>query len=424
MGALTSKPFKWTLLGCLAIGLGEGLARALTDDPRPALVAHIPKTENWLVQNGQQVQTTYQGEFELHGFAPYPPGTRPRVVWLGGSSIRGGTLPDLEAPSVIERANRSENLNLAAPGLDSRHFLQMLPEVLSLRPQVIVVYTGHNDRGNAVFGKMASGPGGGVLLRLVVLFSRSRLFQLAQQGLLSLDGLVPTSGNSHSDWSLSAQDVEVIRGQFESNLRELVRRTRAAGVEVVLVTPVSNPLAHPFAYECPEAIRELGLPTHHESHGAFDLRGVDPAALQAQRSLQPNCRELLMFQARFDITSGNPNAALEQLEALRDGNPRPVSVDRKTLETIRAIARTEGAHLADAAKAFRQVGGGVEPPGWFWDPNHMLKDGHIALAAVVAPVLEKAAGIPTSELEMPPLPELTLDGRKEGLGPQPEPDPL
>ena len=178
MGALASKPLRWILISCLALGLGEGLARALSDNPRPALVAHVPETENWLQQDGQQVRTTYQGEFELHGFAPYPPGTRPRVIWLGGSSIRGGTLPDLEAPSVIERANRSENLNLAAPGLDSNHFLQMLPEVLSLRPQVLVVYTGHNDRGNAVFKKMASGAGGGAMLRLIGLFSKSRLFQL------------------------------------------------------------------------------------------------------------------------------------------------------------------------------------------------------------------------------------------------------
>ena len=169
MGAFASKPLRWTLLGCLALGLGEGLARIISDNPRPSLVAHIPETENWLAQDGQQIRTTYQGEFALHSFAPFPPGTRPRIVWLGGSSIRGGTLPDLEAPSVMERANRSENLNLAAPGLDSRHFLQMLPEVLSLRPQVIVVYTGHNDRGNAVFQKMAAGTGGGLLLRRTAL---------------------------------------------------------------------------------------------------------------------------------------------------------------------------------------------------------------------------------------------------------------
>lgn len=424
MASFHAGPVKWTAMCLLALGLGEGLARILTESPRPSLVAHVPNTENWLENDGRLVRTTYQGEFELHRFAQTPPGTRSRVAWLGGSSIRGGTLPDLEVPSLVERANRTENLNLAAPGLDSRHFLQMLPEVLSLHPHALVVYTGHNDRGNAVFEKMKSGAGGGVMLRLVMFFTQSRLFQLARQGLLELQGWLPISNTAPQRWSLSAQDSAAIRSQFESNLRQLVRQARAAGVQVVLVTPVSNPLAHPFAYQCPDALRELGLPTHHKSHGAFDLRTMDPESLHVQQTSQPDCRELKLFNARLGISSGKIESSLEQLEVLRDESPMPVSAGRKTLESIRVVARTEGAHLADAASAFKVAGGGIEPPGWFWDPNHLVEEGHQALAAVIAPVLEQALGLPSSGLQMPELPDLTLDGRAGGLGPQPPPDPL
>jgi len=413
------------VLGFLGVLIAtEICVRLLAPNPRPNLVAHVPQHEKWLVEKDGRVQTTYQGEFRLHDFSPSPPGTRARVAWLGGSSIRGGSLPDFEAPAVVERANRTENLNLAAPGLESRHFLAMLPEVLALKPTVIVVYAGHNDRGNAVFEALGQGAGGGLMLRAIALLSKSRLFQLAQQALLSVDGVVPMSGNALQAAHINPERSADIRSRFEDNLRTVVRTARAAGVNVVLTTPVSNPLAHPFAYQCPEEIRALGLPTSHESHGAFDLSKLEAESLQAAISRSPNCRELQIFQSRFEVAAGQGTSGLERLDALRDQNPLPVSADRKTVERIRVLAQEEGAWLADAAAEFRRAGGGIEPPGWFWDPNHLRKEGHVSLAAVVAKTLEKALRLPPSTLEMSPLPNLTLDGRPGGLGPQPPPDEI
>ncbi len=419
---------RWALaaaaLGVITVVTAEVCSRLLAPNPRPSLVAHVPQHDEWFVEKNGHIQTTYQGEFQLHDFSPRPPGTRARVAWLGGSSLRGGSLPDLEAPSVMERTNRTENLNLAAPGLESRHFVAMLPEVLALNPTVLIVYAGHNDRGNAVFEALGQGTGGGLMLRAIALLSKSRLFQLAQHALLSVDGLIPMSGDALKAAHISEARAAEIRGQFESNLRSLVRSARAAGVKVILSTPVSNPLAHPFAYQCPEEIRALGLPTSHESHGAFDLSDLDPEALHAAISRSPTCREIQIFQARLAITTGQPVSGIEQLDALRDENPLPVSADRRTIELIRAIAREEGALLADVAAEFRQAGGGIEPPGWFWDPNHLRKEGHVALAAVVGPVLEGALGLPPSQWSMPELPALTLDGRKTGLEKQPPPDEM
>ena len=347
--AVLSKPLarnRWfqifAILGILA-GV-EGVVRQLVPNPSPTLVAHLPSHGNWLKNKGKHVQTTYQGDFALHEFAQEPPGTRARVIWMGGNSIRGGTLPDLEAPSLVERANRTENLNLAAPGLDSAHFLQMLPEVLSLRPNAIVLYSGHNDRGNTLFRALANHRGTWDL-RVLGVLSQVRLFQLLQMG---LRGGGNATGALPAEVQLGAADAEAVRGQYESNLRTLVRTVRRAGVAVVLVTPASNPLGHPFAYQCPEEMQALGLDTSHGNHGALDLTTLKPEALAAALERAPRCRELKMFQARLAIVSGERTAAQEALESLRDRTRTPVQADRQTLETLRRVASTEGAALAYA----------------------------------------------------------------------------
>ena len=420
---LKSRPRnRWFLvlavLGILAAV--EGVVRQVVPNPSPTLVAHLPTSGTWLKQSGKQVQTSYQGDFALHPFAQAPPGTRARVIWMGGSSIRGGTLPDLEAPSLVERANRTENLNLAAPGLDSGHFLQMLPEVLSLRPNAIVLYSGHNDRGNTIFRALANHRGTWDL-RILGALSQVRLFQLLQLGLRGGDG---AAGALPAEVQLTASEAEAVRSRYESNLRNLVRTARRAGVAVVLVTPASNPLGHPFAYQCPEELQTLGLDASHGNHGALDLTSLEPMALAAAQQRAPACRELKVFQARLNIVSGDKAPALEVLDSLRDNTRTPVQADRRTVKTIRQVASTEGASLADAALEFRRAGGGIEPPGWFWDPVHLRAEGHRALAAVVGPALEQALGLPPSQWTLPELPALTLDGRATGLQKQPPPDEM
>jgi lysophospholipase L1-like esterase len=296
----------------------------------------------------------------------------------------------------------------------------MLPEVLSLRPNAIVLYSGHNDRGNTIFRALANHRGTWDL-RVLGVLSQVRLFQLLQMGLRGGDD---AAGALPAEIQLTASDAEVVRSRYESNLRNLVRTARRAGVAVVLVTPVSNPLGHPFAYQCPEELQTLGLDASHGNHGALDLASLELTALAAAQQRAPACRELTVFQARMNIVAGDKAPALEVLESLRDNTRTPVQADRRTVETIRRVASTEGASLADVALEFRRAGGGIEPPGWFWDPVHLTGEGHRALAAVVGPVLEQALGLPHSQWPMPELPALTLDGRTTGLQKQPPPDEM
>ena len=404
------------------VGIAECGARLVWGPPEPSLNVVLEKRDHYFDVEGQGVRTNYQGEFALHSFSMQP-SSRPRVAWLGGSSIRGASLPELEAPHLVERSTRTENLNLAAPGLDTRHFLEMLPEVLSFSPDVLVIYTGHNDRGNAVFSTLYQTAGRQFLARVFSWLGKSRLYSLMRSGSRGLVERLPVTPTMDLSHAPSQEALTGIRAEFEERLRQIVRQAHSQGVQVVLVTVVSNPLAHPFAYQCPDALKALGLSISHESHGALDIADLDTEELARLRVENPDCRELQVFQARLDKVAGEAHA-IETLDRLRDAYPLPVSADRATVGTIRRVALEEGVVLADANAAFRIAGGGIEPPGWFWDPNHLREAGQQALASVVAESLRSTLQLQGQGLEMPPLPDLTLDGRPGGLGPQPPPDDL
>jgi lysophospholipase L1-like esterase len=77
--------------------------------------------------------------------------SRPRVVWLGASTVAGVPyMPHMSPPAWLEyvlasRGADVEVVPLAGPGLSAEALVRLFPFALELQPDLIVVTTGHNE---------------------------------------------------------------------------------------------------------------------------------------------------------------------------------------------------------------------------------------------------------------------------------------
>jgi len=225
-----------------------------------------------------------------------------RIAFMGGSSVQGWpwredgvVFPELVAADMTERfpGRRFDVINAGVGSYSSFQLVDVAWQLEAYRPDVVVIYAGHNDQGYYFFNRAfldqvaSGGASGGSLARFLNRFNfyqqgrrlRDRLF--AGAGEPTASSLPP--GSSHAEPSerdavrgrpeaivpetaFIPQDeriaeigeqryIEWVRIQqdylpqiFEANLRAVAARLRAAGVQVVLALPTSNLRDYPPAF--------------------------------------------------------------------------------------------------------------------------------------------------------------------------------
>ncbi len=379
----------------------EGLARLLTGPPEVPVVVRMPDgSEGLFEEQDGSLRPRLPEHAAWWPDAPKQAG-RPRIVLLGGSSLAGPPSDrHLAAWRLAERFD-AEVVDLAVGGMDTAHLLATLPGALSLDPDLVLIYSGHNDLGNTVFSRRFADPAAVALARARQLFGHSRVFGLLEAAWRGREERHIVVQWDQQDMALTEGQKALVLGEYEARLQRLVHELRDAGVPVVLSTVVSNAFFPSVQWECPERLEALGFSPSRTA--ILPLTGVDAAAVEAARAAQP-CRDLDQLAARLWWDSDHA-AAVELLEELRDLDPKPLRAPRAVNAAIRRIAGEEGAVLADTAREWKWRGEGVEPPLWFRDPVHMSAVGHEALAAAWTEAVADALGLPAPAARWPdPLP--------------------
>ena len=377
-----------TGLGLLLVA--EGAARLMMGSPGESIYAEVPSASSALTRvDGDELHLLYQQAVtESEPISRTPTANQPRVVWMGGSSMRGGNpgMPrEREAAEQVARLLDVESINMASPGLDTGHHLALLPDVLSLSPDAVVIYAGHNDLGNQVLLARFSSAGFLRVAWIQQVLTRSRLYTLLASTIRQRHVLrVP-----QPDENAQARVDEAMRMQltetYVARLSAMVEALQRAGIAVVVATPASNPTTPSMIWRCPDAMATLGLQGRPPE--AFPVHGVSRSELDALQQ-QEACADLAWIAARQDND-------METLDWLRDTDPLPFRAHRALVEGTREVARRHGAGLADVNAVFRAIGGGIEHPSLFNDPMHLSERGHEVLAHEVAATLPSLLGRPT-----------------------------
>lgn len=177
-----------------------------------------------------------------------------RIAVLGGSSVHN--LQSLEVLRTLLHAHTSRFLpviNAGAVSYGSVRELYHLPEVLSYRPDVLILYTGHNEFEENLLNelRLSTAP----LHPLDLWLSGNlRLYQgvsfLAQQAggaLVKRELLSPQVDPSRRMQWHPLHDKHKVHALYKSNLEAMVALAKQRGVPVILGTVAYNRRLAPFS---------------------------------------------------------------------------------------------------------------------------------------------------------------------------------
>ena len=200
----------------------------------------------YLVPVGKGWRTHLYGGRDRETVIP-PKGEARRVLLVGGSNTEvfpDGYLAEILA-SHYPYDGDYEVFNLGRAGYGSARVAILLEQALAVEPDVVVIYSGHNEfveRGLAIELERRMGGAGGALGQGL---GTLRVYRQLEQALRGSD--VERQGEVDPAAEVSSYDVTLaVCEAYRRNIARMCDRALEAGVDVVLCTVVSNDFSPPF----------------------------------------------------------------------------------------------------------------------------------------------------------------------------------
>jgi lysophospholipase L1-like esterase len=275
---------------------------------------------------------------------------RPRVVWMGASTVAGVPyMPFMSPPAWLDRvfAWRGADVEvvpLAGPGLTAGALARLFPYALELRPDVIVVTTGHNEYLHAA---SLLDPRWWQDVQLVL---RARV----------LLGIAPPS-EERLPTPERDFDHAAIAAAFGAHVRAMQALADEADVALLFTTPLQNLRENP------------------------PILGDDPRL--------PEDADSAFARGQALLAAGETAAARAAFEAARDRDRWPYRATGPLISELRAIARRL-VPVDDVFDAATPAG----IPGFelFADHCHPNPAGQRLLASAVADAIEDLGRLPAT----------------------------
>jgi len=413
------------LIGLAPFLLGELALRAI--GWRPVVPAGDPFVDFQNVRplfvasdDGTQMVTAPErlasGFFQPESFAAEKPSGEFRIVCLGGSTVQG-------RPYAIETSfttwlelslqaadpdRQWEVINCGAVSYASYRLVPILEEMLRHEPDLIILYTGHNefleDRSYAAI-KRAPQVAASAYQGLAQLRSLQLLHQLArgepadangpQREVLpeEVDALLDYRGGL-ADYSRDSLDRDAVVKHFDYNLRRMIHLANEANVSVMLVDPPKNLRdCPPFKSEHTAGISQNELKRAGEYLAkARALVGSDP---QRSIGLMEQAVELNPAHAGWQYQLGSLTRKAGRFEeakrhslAANDEDICPLRAIEPLHRVIRQAAADADCPLLELRAKFAALSeGGIPGDNLFLDHVHPTIGGHQMIAEEIMAML-------------------------------------
>ncbi|RMF38015.1 MAG: SGNH/GDSL hydrolase family protein [Planctomycetota bacterium] len=357
------------------------------------------------------------GQQRLHLFRPAsfsrqkPPGTF-RIFALGGSTTQGEPYSTEtafprwagEALQLADPGRHYEVINCGGLSYASYRVFAILREVLQYDPDLIMLYTGHNEfLEKRTYEESASG---GWRRCVSSTFEELRIVRLARTWMhraedhgdrpeksrtvlqAEVDALLDYQGGLEQ-YHRGDRWRDGVVEHFEWNLQQMVRACRNADVPLVLIKPVSN-LA-----DCPPMKIEIdpSLPSAQrrrfedlwETARTATSPSVAQRAAAAALEIDPQHAGAHFLLGRLAYEAGQADPALVHLTMARDYDVCPLRAPTPILQATQRVAAASHCSWVDAEQLFASRSD-LEIVGnrWLVDHIHPKIEGHQLLGREIA----------------------------------------
>ncbi|MBW1683897.1 MAG: hypothetical protein JRS35_02425 [Deltaproteobacteria bacterium] len=347
-----------------------------------------------------------------------------RVVVLGGSSTFGLYVgAEAAFPARLEARLRAglgerelEVINLGCPGWATDRILNVLDAVLALEPDLLVVYSGHNEM---LEGWMGSVPGLTLATRLRAgLLRASSLFawldhllsaslrraeqetSFEEMAAVRVGNILAFDPRAVPEAKLEPPDAAFVRytvERYAANMVRLIERVRAAGVPLLFVLPVANLVDPPtISLHAPgfEALEEFeaALDTARDAlgQGRLDagLRALERATELSSGHAMAHYRYATALQS-----AGRPREAHQEYRRAADLDIRTHRITSAHEAAVIEVWQALDADWVDLRPLFYEDLDRERAQRLFIDHLHPTEFGHDRIAARLAPEALRLLGI-------------------------------
>ena len=357
--------------------------------------------------------------FAESGFAARKAPGSFRIFCLGGSTVQGRPYQPATAFSqwlqlglqAAEPSRQWEVVNCGGVSYASYRLVPILEEVLGYHPDLVILYTGHNEfLEDRSYGEYREPSGLARFSRLVI--SRLRTAALVRRGWLALGaGTGTSSGQQTLPSEVEARLDEEgglalyqrddawqrqVINHFDLNLQRMIQLSREADIPILLVNPVedlrdSPPFKSTFdnslTVEQVQRCRQLLASAATDNSLQVDQR-ID--LLNQLLAIDPRRADALFLQARFLEVQGNlPEAGRLFLRA-KDEDLCPLRMLEAMHDLLARVARQQQVPLVDVRAEFtRRIAPGVVGRPQLVDHVHPSLEGHQWIAESLIRQMEK-----------------------------------
>ncbi len=345
----------------------------------------------------------------LQGISPVKKPEVFRVVCAGGSTVNGGELKvgfPFQLSSLVsgtESGNMVEVVNAGGLNYDSTQLRWMAPFLLDLKPDLLVLYSGHNEFLNRrVFaGVWASSRRMALLRRALdrlnlVKTIRYLAGQTVRRSDRRKDGPLPRDDFQEQVSRLfsrvfTAEERRQVIDRFQANIEEIVTMASDKSVPVILCVPASNQAHQPFITSYSNAVsskqeRKLNRLIKYAQLAMVDENWIEAVEhLRAVLEIDPKFALGHFQMAECLRLLGEASPAAKQYRLALETDQAPVRSGNDIQETVRKIASRYRCLLFDTPVFLKNIAGHFPGRrGLFVDHCHFTEKGNALLAGALA----------------------------------------
>ncbi|TWU62905.1 GDSL-like Lipase/Acylhydrolase [Crateriforma conspicua] len=345
-------------------------------------------------------------------------GTR-RVFVLGGSTVQGRPYAHETAFSTwlslwmqaADPDHPPEVVNVGGVSYASYRVSRLLEEVLQHQPDLIVLYTGHNefleDRTYAATrarGRWQRWMDDMATASATVRFVKKRLGGNANPQSPTLAPEVDARLDHVGGLDAYRRDPSWRRSvetDFDASIRSMVERCRHAGVPILVCVPASDRVRTPPF----KTVADPSLPDPQQQridHGWQEVLSGQDASKKSSVCKQILQTDPLHAGANYYLGRQRWDGGIRDqttrtfLTVARDCDVCPLRATSPIVTSVRSITAQADASV-DVSKLFDEDNDSVEDPDWFVDHIHPSIAGHQRIAQAILRALQRSGWIQVSD---------------------------